>query len=271
MLEMATILEHKEVLPNHYMLVLHSPKVAETAKPGQFVHIKLNETLTPILRRPISLNGIDKNAGTITLLYHVVGEGTKLLTKKHKGVKLDIMGPIGNGFSFPKDVKNVAVIAGGIGVAPVFPLIEELIRLGVKVTLYYGSRSKDNVIKTNHLINQGAHISVATDDGTLGYNGFVTDLLAKDLENGASFDYYYTCGPLPMMKGVAKIMEGHEIPGELSLEERMGCGTGACLACVCKIKVKSRLEAFVNDSFFTYKKVCVDGPVFSSEEVYLYD
>jgi dihydroorotate dehydrogenase electron transfer subunit len=99
----------------------------------------------------------------------------------------------------------------------------------------------------------------------------VTDILAQDLNNGTRYDYYYTCGPMPMMKIVHKLMEDYEIPGELSLEERMGCGTGACLACVCKIKVKNRLEALVNDSFFTYKKVCVDGPVFSAEEVYLYD
>jgi dihydroorotate dehydrogenase electron transfer subunit len=151
-LEMANIIEHVEVCHNHYKMVLHSPKIAEIAKPGQFVHVKINETLSPILRRPISLHGINKEEGTITLLYHVIGEGTKLLAQKPQGDKLDIMGPIGNGFNIPEGVKSVALIGGGIGVAPLFPLVEELRKRKIEVRVYYGCRGKDYVIKTNNLM-----------------------------------------------------------------------------------------------------------------------
>lgn len=261
--EQAVIIEHKEVTRDFFMMVLNCPGITREAVPGQFVHVLISSegSLDPLLRRPISIHEINLEAGTLSLLYQVVGRGTRALAKMQPGMNLDLMGPLGNGFNLevPGEGKYL-VIAGGIGVAPVLPVLQRLKDRGCDVTLLLGARNADSVLAREEIEKLNVAYQIATDDGSMGHRGFVTDLVNTALDGGKRPDYFYACGPEPMLKSVSGIMAKAEIPGQVSLEERMGCGVGACLACVCKIRIKEKDE-------WTYKKVCVDGPVFEAGEV----
>lgn len=258
----AEIVLQEKVGPEHYMMRVYAPELTGLAKPGQFVHVRCSNVADPLLRRPISLHGIDYEHGTVSLLYQVVGRGTQLLAEMKTGDEIDIMGPLGRGFSVPDGIENVLVIGGGIGVAPLFPLVQALKHYKVKQTVLLGARTADYVIGTTQLAKLDVKVEVATDDGSLGHHGFVTDLAEKYMKL-AKPDYFYACGPNPMLKQLLKVAGNHSLDGQVSLEERMGCGVGACLACVCKTKAAGGRTA----EDFEYKKVCNEGPVFGAGEV----
>ena len=258
----AEIVLHERVGPEHYMMRVYAPELTGLAKPGQFVHVRVSNAADPLLRRPISLHGIDYEHGTVSLLYQVVGQGTRLLAEMKIGDEIDIMGPLGRGFLVPGGIENVLVIGGGIGVAPLFPLVQALKHYKVKQTVLLGARTADYIIGSEQLASLGVKLEVATDDGSLGRHGLVTDLAEKHMKL-AKPDYFYACGPNPMLKQLLKAADTHGLDGQVSLEERMGCGVGACLACVCKTKTGGNRFA----EGFEYKKVCNDGPVFRADEV----
>ncbi len=271
----AEVVINQKVGPEHYLMRILAPELTRLAKPGQFVHVRCSSVLDPLLRRPISLHGIDYERGTVSLLYQVVGRGTQLLSEMKPGAEIDIMGPLGKGFSIPDRANRVLVIGGGIGVAPLFPLVQALKRYKIKQTVLLGARSADFVVGADQLASLEVRVEVSTDDGSLGYKGFVTDLAEKHVKLNKP-DYFFACGPNPMLKQLLKITRKFGLAGQVSLEERMGCGVGACLACVCKIKVASGRcsVAGVNEGApidFEYKKVCTDGPVFAASEVILDD
>lgn len=261
---------NQKVGPEHYLMRIFVPDLAGEAKPGQFVHVRCNGVMDPLLRRPISLHGIDYKAGTVSLLYQVAGRGTQLLAQLNTGDEVDIMGPLGNGFAIPDKVGHVLVIGGGIGVAPLFPLVQALRHYKIEQTVILGARSAEYVIGVEQLTSLGLKVEVATDDGSLGYKGFVTDLAEKQIKLSKP-EYFFACGPNPMLRQLIKTAGKHGIAGQVSLEERMGCGVGACLACVCKItsdvmrRTSPDTTEIVKD--FEYKKVCSDGPVFEASEV----
>lgn len=257
--ETGRVTQHQEIAPGFYLLTIKAPAIAQLAQPGQFVHVKCTPTMDPLLRRPISLHGMDAQAGTITLLYQVVGRGTQLLSKFMVNDEIDVMGPLGRGFTLPNSPGNVVVVGGGIGAAPLLPLVEALCTQGSAVTLILGARTKEWLLGAESFTQAGAQVLVATDDGTQGQHGYVTDILAQQLQ-GTLPVALYACGPEPMLKAVANMAAKQGVTGQVSLEERMGCGVGACLACVCKIKVATA-------DGWDYQKVCVDGPVFDLEEV----
>jgi len=180
------------------------------------------------------------------------------------------MGPLGKGFTVPDGIKKALVVGGGIGVAPLFPLIHSLKHYGIQQTVLLGARSADFIIGREQLELLGVKVKIATDDGSLGYKGFVT-LLAEDEISGGTPDYFFACGPNPMLKGLISLTKGFGLSGQVSLEEYMGCGVGACLACVCKSKTAAGREPDDSAEGFEYKKVCVDGPVFEASEVILDD
>lgn len=257
------VLGNENIVPQHYLMVVEIPEIAAIAQAGQFVHVRVSDTLDPLLRRPISLHDIDAEKGTITLLYQVVGRGTELLSGFKTGQCVDIMGPLGKGFSIPVGVENVTIVGGGIGVAPLFPLLAKLKQDGKKIKVIFGARNRDALLGLDKVREMGLGTYIATDDGSAGYKGFVTDMLVH--ENGQlKPDYIYACGPEPMLARVVAIAKEAGIPGQVSMEERMGCGVGACLACVCKIK-KDNADGFI------HKKVCNEGPVFDLEEVIFHD
>jgi len=258
------ILSRKEVAPNIYLMKLKAPEIAQDALPGQFIHIKCSEDNYPLLRRPLSIHRIDKEKGEIFILFQVVGEGTKLLFQRTVGDNLDILGPIGNGFNIYPESRKIMIVGGGIGVAPLLALVEESIAQDKEVRVLIGALKKEMVIGEESIRSLGVKVDIATDDGSYKYEGLVTDLLERTIKEGWLADQIFACGPKPMLKKINEIALQANINCQVSLEERMACGIGACLGCVCKIKTKDKKEDKVK---YEYKRVCVDGPIFEGSEV----
>ncbi|WP_152656454.1 dihydroorotate dehydrogenase electron transfer subunit [Oceanobacillus sp. CFH 90083] len=228
---------------------LYQPEVSKQTVPGQFLHLLVSGFT---LRRPISIAKVDPQAGTVTILFKIVGDGTKALAAYQPGMTINVLGPNGNGFSIDdvKDGERVLLVGGGIGVPPIYHFAKRLSEKNVDLIAVLGFQSKDYVFY-EEAFKEIAETYVVTNDGSYGYQGFVTHVFP---EVGA-FDQYFSCGPLPMLRAVTTELKDSK--GKVSLEERMGCGVGACMACV--------LPTVDN----SYKKICSDGPVFSAQEVIL--
>ncbi|MBO9130236.1 dihydroorotate dehydrogenase electron transfer subunit [Bacillus sp. 165] len=253
--ELMTIIKQQEIAANIFELVLQGELVAQMGEPGQFVHVKVTEGASPLLRRPISICNVDKEKKQFTMLYRAEGEGTSLLSRRQAGELVDVLGPLGNGFPVEeaKEGETACLVGGGIGVPPLYELSQQLVAKGVRVIHVLGFQSKDAVFYEEKFAALG-DTYVATVDGTHGTQGFVTDVLTK---YDITFDVLYSCGPTPMLRALEA--RYHDRRGFISLEERMGCGIGACFACVCHLQ---------NDpNGYSYKKVCSDGPVFPIGEV----
>lgn len=231
-------------------LWLYCPEIAELSKPGQFVQVKCEGH---VLRRPISI--CDKNRHSIRIVFEVRGEGTKWMSGIKQGDSLDILGPLGHGFELGDTNKKAIFVGGGIGVPPLLMASKPF---GKNATVVLGFRNIDAAILIDDFKANGANVLLASDDGTLGYHGLVTVPLSEHINNNP-VDIIFTCGPKPMLKGVAKISEQQSIPCQVSLEGRMGCGVGACLVCVCKIKKE--------EGGWRNAQVCKYGPVVNASEV----
>ena len=251
------IISQRNIASKVYELVLKGPELVHLASQGQFLHLKVSEGTDPLLRRPISIAQINQEKDELTVIYRAEGKGTSMLALKQAGEEVSVLGPLGNGFSI-KETKpgNVAIlVGGGIGVPPLYELSLQLVKVGVKVVHVLGFAGNDDVFYEEKFTELG-ETYVATMDGTYGDKGTVIDVIE---EKGLTFDTIYACGPTPMLKAIENSFP--EKKGFLSLEERMGCGIGACFACVCHVK---------NDPTKTaYKKICTDGPVFAIGEVEL--
>ncbi len=254
------ILSRKEVAPNIFLIKLSAPSVAQDALPGQFIHIKCSKDNYPLLRRPLSIHRIDREKGEIYILFQVVGEGTKLLSKREVGDDLDVLGPLGNGFNIYPESKKIVIIGGGIGVAPLLALCEESIKKGKEVRVLIGALKKELVIGEENFRNLGVKVDIATDDGSYKHKGLVTDLLEGSIREGWLADQIFACGPKYKLKKIVEISLDAHIDCQVSL----ACGIGACLGCVCKIKTKNKKE---DKAKYEYKRVCVDGPIFEGSEV----
>lgn len=249
---LAKVVEKKILTDQIVLLVLQSEQLAKNAKPGQFVNIRVSETCYPYLRRPFSF--CDVEGDTFKILFTVFGQGTKALASARIGDKFDVIGPLGNGFNFSHDFENAVFVGGGLGVAP-FPFLRRSLDNNKKIFTYIGARSKDFVV-TYGLDN----IKIATDDGSLGYNGNVVDLLRVDLENNNFIGRtkIFGCGPTPMLKALKVLSEEYNLECEVSTEAAMACGFGICQGC--PIPVVDEIG---------YKLVCKDGPVFNVRDVIL--
>jgi dihydroorotate dehydrogenase electron transfer subunit len=248
--ELCKILSHKEIAKDIYELTVAAELVNEITEPGQFVHVRVSSSWDTPLRRPISISSYDNEK--FTMIYRKEGRGTKLLAEMGPGMVIDILGPLGNGF--PINEVNVGetalLVGGGIGVPPLYELSNQLVAKGVKVIHILGFQTESAVFYEKEFLKNG-ETYVVTVDGSYGSKGFVTDVM-KTLR----FDCIYTCGPTPMLRAIELGYPDQKV--FLSLEERMGCGVGACFACVCKTPEGSNTS---------YKKVCSDGPVFRAGEV----
>ncbi|MDD5731035.1 MAG: dihydroorotate dehydrogenase electron transfer subunit [Candidatus Omnitrophica bacterium] len=246
----AKIVKNTRVAKNYHKILLSAAQIAKAAKPGQFLSIKVSDNYGPLLRRPFSVH---RAAGSnIEVLYEVVGEGSRILSGRKPGEYLDIIGPLGNGFSIARAGRPI-LVAGGMGVAPLVFLAEKLTGSGALVLI--GAKTKGHIPCEKEFINAGCEVKIATDDGSRGFKGYVTDLLKKTL---SAADYrrstIYACGPGPMLKGVSRVSEERNIPAQVSLEAHMACGIGACLGCV----------VWTKDG---YKRVCKEGPVFEANQI----
>lgn len=212
-------------------------------RPGQFVNIELDGLY---LRRPISICDWDEH--TITIIYKVVGRGTEQMSKMSVGKELDVLTGLGNGFNAEAECSEALLVGGGVGVPPLYRLAKELLAQGKKVSVVLGFNTAAEVFYADEFRQLGAEVYVSTADGSVGVKGFVTDAIR---ESGVTFDYFYACGPLPMLKALC---DNCTQRGELSFEERMGCGFGACMGCSCKTLTGN-------------KRICKEGPVMRREEI----
>ncbi|GFN22075.1 dihydroorotate dehydrogenase electron transfer subunit [Thermanaeromonas sp. C210] len=227
------------------------------ALPGQFVHLRCGSSLDPLLRRPLSIHDYNPAGQEVQLLYQVVGRGTAWLAGRKPGDFIDGLGPLGRGFTLPAGPR-VALVAGGLGLAPLFFLARVAAAEGCQVTFYVGARSREGLLRLEALEGLGLEVQRATDDGSAGFAGPVTSLLARDLEY-KRYDQIFACGPRAMLAEVARLAGQKGIPAEVSLEERMACGLGACRGCV--------VALYGEDGSIAYENVCSAGPVFPAEKI----
>lgn len=253
--EICTVISQQEIAESIYKLTLKGELVQQMNEPGQFVHLKVMNGNDPILRRPISIARIDKSRNEFTMIYRKEGRGTILLCEKKPGDEVDVLGPLGHGFPVEETQphETALLVGGGIGVPPLYELSHQLKQKGVKVIHILGFQTKSAVFYEEQFATLG-DTYITTVDGSYGMKGFVTDIIT---EKKISFDTLYSCGPKPMLKALETNYPNQKV--FLSLEERMGCGIGACFACVC--------HTADNENGSTYKKVCSDGPVFRAGEV----
>lgn len=246
------IVKKENLAKDIFSFEIFCPEIAEIAKAGQFAQVKVSGKF---LRRPISICEINKESGTIRIVFAIKNEGTKILSDCTENSMLDILAPLGNGFTIDDNFKKVVLVGGGIGVPPMVGLAEIYKEKAVVIS---GFRNSKAVILQNEFIKAGSKNIVCTDDGSEGLHGFVTQPLEEILAV-QKIDMIYACGPSPMLKNISLIAKKYNTPCEVSLEERMGCGIGACLVCACKIKNKNGETKS--------RHVCKDGPVFNAEEV----
>jgi len=238
-----------------FRMTIKSEYVANNAKPGQFVNVKCSEGINALLRRPISICKVDREKATFDIVFQIKGIGTEYLSQKRAGSIIDVIAPLGTAFDVNPKYKKIAVVGGGIGIFPLLYVLREL--KDVEKRAYIGFRNKDFAVLVDEFEANCNVLNISTDDGSMGYKGLVTDILEDDLKS-CNFDIIYTCGPTPMLKKVVDIARKNNIKCQVSMEQRMGCGIGACLVCACKTKKEDGWE---------YSHVCKDGPVFWSDEV----
>ena len=255
-LHKATILTHKSAGRGYYRLVLRVPEAAAAALPGQFVMLRVSETLDPLLARPFGVSSVPSKS-SIEIVYRVVGRGTTLLTGTEPGHALNLLGPLGKGFPMPAKGMTPVLVAGGSGFPPLYFLSQ---RAGSRAHLFIGSKNKEclppsGIIKSFKDTVLKMHI--ATEDGSMGTRGMTTDILNEFLTNMEQKTHLvlYACGPHSMLAAVSRIAAEHSMPCYVSMEERMACGLGACMGCSIPMLAGG------------YKRACKEGPVFDAREI----
>ena len=245
----APIVSNMRVLPNVYLMRVKAPEIASLAHPGQYVMVRCGQGCEMPLRRPLGIHRISKDG--ISLLYSVVGRGTEWLSQRKAGEPVDLFGPLGNGFEIYPPSRNLLLVAGGVGVAPLVALAEHAKASGLKVRLVIGEKNAAKIYP-ERLLPSGIKPVITTEDGSLGQKGMVTDILPQLIPEA---DQVFVCGPLPMYRAIAKM--GRKLankPTQVLLETVLGCGVGACLSCSIETKQGRKL-------------VCKDGPVFEFSDI----
>ena len=257
--EIADIIWNKEEKPGCFRIGLTCSKDYANAIPGQFITLHIPGNLSPLLRRPFSIHRLIKKSGRvigIELLYKVVGGFTEKLARINAGDQLDLIGPIGKGFTISNTTRKVTFVAGGIGVAPLIFLADAMVETDINLSdsiVFLGGRTSDDILCASVFTSFALDVHTTTDDGSLGEKGIVTQPLEKWLASNRP-DIIYACGPMPMLRAVADIAKKNSLPCEVSIETIMACGIGACLGCAVN----------KNKQTDTYQHVCIDGPVFDA-------
>lgn len=248
---------HMESWGTYHLLAARSPEIAAQAAPGQFIMVRTSSQYHPLLRRPFSLHAVSEDQ--VFIFFQNVGTGTRILGQVRPGMTLDILGPLGHGFDLNGNMQGLktALVGGGRGIAPLYFLAEQLIQKKAEVRIFYGGRSHPDLVLQQRFQDAGMDLSCATDDGSQGFAGLVTDCLKSSLSSFAP-DRLYACGPDAMLQAISSLSRTHAIPAELSLESIMGCGFGACWGCVRRIRRQGEES---------WHKICEEGPVFPAESI----
>lgn len=255
----AEIISNEEIVSGIFKMVLKSETLAQNAWAGQFLHIKCSDATDSLLRRPISICTFDRELNTVTIVYQVKGKGTELLAKMNAGSNVDVLGPLGKGYTIDTTNKKVLLVGGGIGIYPLYSVATAYANSDVKLDAVLGFRTKDLMTYENEFKDVCSQLEIVTDDGSYGKSGTVIAPML-DLIKENAYDLVYVCGPKPMINAIVEEHKKQTFPCEVSLEERMGCGVGACLVCACK--------TFNKDGEAEHKHVCKDGPVFDITQLY---
>lgn len=255
------IVHHVKVGPGYFRMGLAFPELARIAQPGQFVMVKPPDGRIPLLRRPFSIHNRLVERGEVCgfeLLYKVVGQGTEALSKMKAGDVLDVLGPLGNGFSSFEDIQEAFLVAGGVGVASLYYLGLELAKnRAVRSTVFLGGCSASDILCQEAFGSLGARVRITTEDCSLGEKGLITSLVHQAIEVNGKPDRIYACGPTGMLKAISNIAAAYDIACQISLETAMACGFGVCLGCAVE-------KAGSPGAYF---HACTDGPVFDSRDV----
>ena len=252
------VISNELIAENHYLLRCACPEIALSALPGQFIHVLIPQGSGLLLRRPFTVYTVEDDQ--ITMLYQLIGEGTNVLSGLKCGDSIRVLGPLGNTFDLSVTPNPAIIVGGGAGIASLMLLATALRDADVHTLALVGSMNQARLLSVKDLQAIGVDTHIATDDGSVGHHGFVTELLnhmleTRDLQNPA----IYACGPDGMLRAVTKIGIDSGIPTQLAMENRMGCALGVCLGCVCKV--------LVPEGGFEYQRVCTEGPVFNAKDI----
>jgi len=275
---MPRIIFNRKISSDYYKMRVFCPEIASRAKPGQFVMVRVHQLLDPLLRRPFGIHGISSEKGgyrrenhpsCIEILYRIAGKGTRVLSERKKGGEIELLGPLGKGFCLRQNINTAIMVAGGIGVAPLFSLAQTLKEVKdthtehIEIIVLIGGETKADILCLKEFKKLGAKVEISTNDGSLGAKGVVTNLLSDFLANFTSSDSHnvqlFGCGPLPMLKALSDVALSHDLSCQISLESRMACGVGACLGCAVPTVPGKR-----GGGEIIYQRVCKEGPVFDS-------
>lgn len=260
--QVAQILSYKKLRDEYYLLTIVAPEIAETARPGQFVNIRLSPDRCFILRRPFSIYKVNRRgewAATIEVVFDIRGGGTAALAAMRAHDLIDVIGPIGRPFAIPKTRHSCLLVGGGIGAVPLFFLAEELKGAGKRIDVLWGAATADRLLNPIDAKRFGALAVFTTEDGSEGHKGRVTDVMDELIEKGGT-EVIYACGPNGMLEAVTRIGQKHRIPVQVAMESYMGCGYGVCMTCVQPVWNRQRDR-------IVHVRTCVDGPVFNGARI----
>lgn len=268
LIEDAWVIDQQKIAHQTYRLRLQSPQISKLARAGQFMMLQVRDGLDPLLRRPFSFHRIHPEDGTFEILYRVVGQGTWRLSQTPPGAGLNVLGPLGNGFDpQPLAGRQVVIVAGGIGVAPLFELMRRLASSAApgeteNIHLFYGARTASELLPPSAFEELGVTVHWSTDDGTFGYEGYVTRLFQEVAgREGIQPAVIYSCGPLVVQYHMAQWASARNVPAQLSLESLMACGVGACLGCA--LPAPHPTDSTADH----YVHVCKEGPIFAAGSI----
>ncbi|MDQ3985247.1 MAG: dihydroorotate dehydrogenase electron transfer subunit [Actinomycetota bacterium] len=264
---MGEVLSHKKYGDHYHSLTIVAPDIGEKVRPGQFVNVRCGTDRSFILRRPFSIYRVHKRGGwssTIEIVFDIRGPGTTYLSSLRTHSSLDLVGPIGRGFALPKRRAHCLLVGGGIGAAPLFFLADELRNEGHRVDVILGARSSRFLLNAIEVRRLASVYHITTEDGSMGEEGRVTDVLIDTIEK-CDTEVVYTCGPHPMLAAVSRICVEKKVPVQVAVEELMACGYGVCMSCV--MPVRPRKKSSGEDDNLYYARSCVEGPVFNGASV----
>ncbi len=262
------VLTHKKYGEHYHSLTIVSPEIGERVKPGQFVNIKCGYSQASILRRPFSVYRVHKRGGwasTIEIVFDVRGPGTQYLSGLRGHASVDLIGPLGRGFVIPKRRAHCLLVGGGIGAAPLFFLADELRNEGHRVDVVLGARDVGLLLNAIDARRLASVCVTTTEDGSVGTEGRVTDVLVETMERCGT-EMVYACGPHPMLAAVSKMCSEQKIPLQVAVEELMACGFGVCMTCVMPLRRRPRKDESLEDAI-VYARSCTEGPVFNGAAV----